>query len=357
LKFFQIPSRIGHTAIAAEVLATEEFALKRSTRVVPYFTHPYSTNSYLKCLIRTKTNALSDRSSRPLNAIRKVLPNIFTNLSDDDIRLFEKRLVTSSPIYALPEKDQMRGASVLEQNGLDASAPWVALCVRDGAYVRKLNNLRDDDPGTVLRNSPIELFAEAAYALAKRGFFVFRMGRTVEKQLPVSHPNIIDYPYTNWSSDFMDIYLMARSRLVLSTSLGIDAVASLFRVPIAAINLSQMSYRANWICELPKLFVERETGRKLRLSEIIERGVHSAYSTGDFPEDLELANRSSAEIVAACLEAIAFVDSGQTALFAHEEKFDQNYEKIRERMNQPRIDGLKHRLSSVALSTQPDYLD
>jgi putative glycosyltransferase (TIGR04372 family) len=357
LKFYQIPSRIGHTAVAAESLVARDLKYDKKRTLFPYFNYPKSTNSYLKTLIRSQSKILADSASRPLNLINKFVPQLFTRPTADEYSHFYKNSLLSKSEYRLPEKDLTRGDSILVQQGLDANTPWITLCVRDGAYTRELSKLENDDPGTILRNSPIEIFVDAAYALAEKGLLVFRMGRAVDRPLPASHPNIIDYPYTNWSSDFMDIYLMARSKLCVSTSLGIDSVASLFRVPIAAINISQMSYQANWICELPKLFTERETGRKLRFSEIIERGVHSASSTEDFPEDLELVNRSSDEVMFACLEAIALVENRKLASSVNDVIFNGHYEKIRRKINQPRIDGLTHRLASCALSTQPDYLD
>ena len=71
-----------------------------------------------------------------------------------------------------------------------------------------------------------------AINLAKKGYWVFRMGKYVEKQFNNLHKMIYDYAKSQYRSDFLDIWLTANCHFCLSTSTGLDDVAKTFRLPL-----------------------------------------------------------------------------------------------------------------------------
>ena len=76
----------------------------------------------------------------------------------------------------------------------------------------------------------------AAEELAKRGYYVFRMGVNVLKPLKSSNSKVIDYANLQIRSDFMDIYLAAKCSFCVSTFAGFDEICHDFRKPLVYTN-------------------------------------------------------------------------------------------------------------------------
>ena len=58
------------------------------------------------------------------------------------------------------------------------------------------------------------------------------MGKTVEKKLNINNKNFIDYPNSEFRSDFLDIFLFYNSYLNLVSESGILLTSMIFRKPI-----------------------------------------------------------------------------------------------------------------------------
>ena len=86
------------------------------------------------------------------------------------------------------------------------------------------------------RDTKIGSYEEAVVALAERGFWIFRMGKVVDSQLSVDHPRVMDYAMSTHRSDFLDIWLMAHCHFAISTGLGLDSIADIFRRPMVFVN-------------------------------------------------------------------------------------------------------------------------
>ena len=105
------------------------------------------------------------------------------------------------------------------------------------------------DPGeadalTKLKNylsNDIDNYKESAMYLAQKGYWVFRMGKGAKKRFDIDHPKIFDYAFSDYRSDFLDVWLMANCNFCISTGTGIDAVATIFRRPILMINYIPIS--------------------------------------------------------------------------------------------------------------------
>ena len=76
----------------------------------------------------------------------------------------------------------------------------------------------------------------AALELAKRNYFVIRMGKNVEDQFDIEYPNITDYANSEQRNDFLDIWLMARCQFAISTGTGTDMVTNVFKKPVVYVN-------------------------------------------------------------------------------------------------------------------------
>ena len=105
--------------------------------------------------------------------------------------------------------------------------------------------------------------------LAERGYMVFRMGKIVEKPFNLDHPLILDYANSTYRSDFLDIWLLANCFFCISTGVGLEEVARIFRKPIVNVNYLPLSNFVSYsqCISVPKHLVWKDTKKKLTASE------------------------------------------------------------------------------------------
>ena len=115
---------------------------------------------------------------------------------------------------------------------------------KDSAYQFKKISAEQDYSYHDYRNYNIDDFILASEELAKKGYFVFRMGVVVNKPLVANNKKIIDYTNSNLRSDFMDIYLGAKCSFCVSTGLGFDDIPHIFNRPVALLSVPVGDLRA-----------------------------------------------------------------------------------------------------------------
>jgi putative glycosyltransferase (TIGR04372 family) len=163
------------------------------------------------------------------------------------------------------KEETLEGQSFLHSIGIK-NEKFVCMIVRDSKYLPRASyhNYRD---------SEIESFDEATLALAKKGYWVFRMGKVTQKLFKSDHPRILDYANSDYRSDFLDIWLMANCFFCISTGTGLDEVARIFRRPAVYVNNIPLHQLVTYdhVITTPKHLVWKETNKQLTLSE------HLAY--------------------------------------------------------------------------------
>lgn len=142
-------------------------------------------------------------------------------------------------LLKLSEHDAKRGWNCLANNfGVPRDAWFVSLHVRyDTVY--------HESEGT--RDAAIETYILAIQSIVSRGGWVVRMGDSTMPQLPVMK-NVIDYPHTQYKSDWMDVFLWAKCRFFLGTNSGPAFVPPTFGVPVVVTNWSPLG--------IPDLFID-----------------------------------------------------------------------------------------------------
>lgn len=133
------------------------------------------------------------------------------------------------------------GKKLLLDLGISSGAKFVCLLVRDMAYLNAYLPGNDWSYHSY-RDCHIKNFYKAALFLAKKGYFVIRMGKEVDQSFEVDHPNIIDYAKNPLRSDFADIYLSAHCTFFIATPSGLDAVPKIFRRPVLLVNVSPFKH-------------------------------------------------------------------------------------------------------------------
>jgi len=214
---------------------------------------------------------------------------------DRDVHYLMSQLL---PHLSFSVEEEDRGEAGLRMMGIPAGTPFVCLIVRDAAYLDahqskdwSYHNFRDSD---------IQNYVLAAEAIADRGYFVLRMGAKVSQKIKSSHPKVIDYAKNGMRSEFMDIYLGAKCSFCLSGGAGFEAIPTIFRRPIAQVNMVPVgyiqTYRHQSIC-ITKHHYSVKMGRNLTLREIFLTGYALLLRTSDYDlEEIKLIENTPEEI-------------------------------------------------------------
>lgn len=121
--------------------------------------------------------------------------------------------------------------------GLPEDAWFVCLHVRESGF--------HGDHQTTERNADINNYIPAIDEIISRGGWVVRLGDPSMTRLP-NMENVIDYPFTEFKSNLMDLYLISECYAYMGMQSGIFDVAVLFQRPVILTNMS------NWLFPFPQ---------------------------------------------------------------------------------------------------------
>lgn len=242
-------SRIGNLAAVSELYLCEKKLIKKNKKKIINIIaiqKPICNNFLLK-LIKRKIFFFPYFFVRANIIFFSIMNNIF-NLSNKnlihkfgDLTIKEDRdvkgLFSIFPNQiSLNEKELKKGAEILSRINVTKKDKIVCLIVRDDKYLKQEYKNRDWTYHKY-RDCNIENYITTCKYLSDKGYKVFRMGKFVNNKISISNKNIIDYPFSQIKSDFMDIYLAYKCEFCISTGLGYDAVPAIFRKPIVYTNI------------------------------------------------------------------------------------------------------------------------
>jgi len=226
----------------------------------------------------------------------------------------------------LPDEEK-KGKAGLRAMGIPDGASFVCLAVRDDAY------LNDQSPHLDWsrhkhRDSNIQDFVLAAEELTERGYYVLRMGVLVNEALNVDNPMIIDYATNGMRSDFMDIYLGANCTFCVSTSLGFDAISTIFRRPVVYVDVSPLGVirtnNSNYISTAKKYWLRNEK-RLMSFQESFDTGAALFWLSDEFETmGIELIASTPEEIKSVVLEMEERL-SGKWKQLEEDERLQQRF--------------------------------
>ena len=176
------------------------------------------------------------------------------------------------PLLELPPDIAARGRALLQAAGVPRGAWFVALHVRDIAWKGLTAGMQ------AIRNADTAAYLPAITDITRRGGFVVRMGDPDAPPLPPL-ANVIDYCRSDIRSDWMDIFLMARSRFA-RFGVGPDLrSAALWRAGGAdqLVAAGMRPWHASDIF-LPKLPRRLADGRYLTLTETLREPLAYCHS-------------------------------------------------------------------------------
>ena len=170
----------------------------------------------------------------------------------------------------LNQSDYLEGKKILSKNNLSNYKWYVALHIRESKKKDSQIN-RDANPKNYMK-----LINE----VISRGGAVFRVGDKSMTPLPKTK-GLIDYPFSNFKSEFMDIFLAATSKFVVGTASGYWTAASFFNTPLLLTNyvpfLDYYSFNHNCVF-LPKNLINKQKNF-VPVNDIYSTKKYSYYTT------------------------------------------------------------------------------
>lgn len=224
--------------------------------------------------------------------------------SDRDVHSLYKKY---PPRIKFSNEEELIGQSDLRNLGIPEGAKFVCLTVRDSAYLASHLPGGNFDYHSY-RDCDVTDYEQGCIALAEAGIFVVRMGARAKKELPFSHPRIIDYATNGMRSEFLDLYLASQCLFCVTNGTGFDALPMIFRKPILQVNAVPISCALTWSPVTLLLFkhhFDLLSGRELSLNEIFNRKVDTAMRTDVYmSRGVRLVDNSADELAEVFLEMV-----------------------------------------------------
>lgn len=212
---------------------------------------------------------------------------------------------SSQPLVSIPDEDILNGNQILRKMGISEGVWYVCLHVREPGFHQ---GWHDQNPGT--RNADIETYYDAIDLITSKGGFVIRLGDKSMRPLKAT-PGVIDYPFTEFKSDFMDIFLCATCRFFIGTNSGLGLIPPIFNKLCVLTNWSPVAIPQWYAGDLvvPKLIKESKTGRYLSFKELFETQVGwSQFEKFFIKLKLTVVDNTSEEIKNAVIDMFTILD-------------------------------------------------
>ncbi|CCD99877.1 conserved exported hypothetical protein [Bradyrhizobium sp. STM 3809] len=117
-----------------------------------------------------------------------------------------------------------------ETFGMKPDDWYVCLHIRDASHYGEVTGA-----GQTHRNAPIESYVDAVRFITGKGGWVIKLGGPKSPQLPPLD-RTIDYAWSDFRSEAMDICLIRHARMFIGTTSGLTNVAISFGIPSAIVN-------------------------------------------------------------------------------------------------------------------------
>lgn len=285
VRFGQLPTgRIGHFAANTDLyLCLRQKDKRTSPRTWDLF-YPLKQVSNNQLMLMWKRVLFIHPFVQYLERANKLIPGSRRHIVElpSDRDLWGLNASMPPHLSFTPEEERL-GLELMSEMGLSPADKFICFAARDSAYLNSFfpgHDWRYHD----YRDTDITSFLAAAEAMAKRGYFLIRMGAVVQTNLKTENKKIIDYA-TKHRSEFMDVFLCSRCHFYLGDTAGLYALARIFRRPVAWTNLIPLELAPTWGKEdlfIPKLLWLTREKRFITFREILESGAGRFIKSQDY---------------------------------------------------------------------------
>ena len=222
------------------------------------------------------------------------------------------------PHLSFTADEELRGRDALRAMGIPEDGRFICLIVRDEMYLKVTapGGRRFDYHS--FRDADIANYVKAAERLGDLGYYVLRMGSIVKSPMPSGHPYVIDYATSDMRSDFLDVYLGAKCLFCITCGTGFDAIATIFRRPLAFVNMVPIGYLTTFlkgaICLCKRHWLDSGQ-RWLSLREVVGSGTAFCLSTQCYADHgVTLVENTPEEIEDLLMEMVSRLNGTWRAL-------------------------------------------
>ena len=312
---------LGHIAYPEIYLCDKKFGLYKKNEIVLWYHHKEIANKYL----------LDQRKKQLI-----FLPGILLY----PIRLFFlKYKFTHKHIYYKVEYDEygktrrvINDKLTTNQEFLKKSPPFIKFSnyeTKIGDDYLKKNFINDTDKIIVfgsrspvfrdekfisVRNSNIKNQIEAIKFVIENGYKAIRVGRDKIDKFEINTKKFFDYTFADYQSDFLDVYLQAKAKFMVTGNTGLNEIAMIMRVPrlivdFSNFNLLNITNAAYAPIYLPKKLYSKDFRKNLTYKEIFQKKLFDVNLVSEIPNDLQLIDNNNQEILNATKEMMELLEN------------------------------------------------
>lgn len=294
--------RLGHFVQDAAEQLVRKNQLPKNVKVMYYFGE--ISNAQWATMVR-RTMRIKGNWLRHLDFWNKVIPggvNFQQPSSFTESRDKQGLFLTFDARLKFTESENLQALNWMRARGIQEHDKYICLHIRDNAYLRVYNPQKISDEVIErdnFRNSEIVDYYEAIQTLTKAGFWVIRMGKSVESPISPPIPRVIDYPFDRDRSDLLDIWLFANCDACISTISGPDMIPVVYRKPLLHVNALPLTQLHAYLpcMTVPKNLSYKMTNKDFTLKDYLDSNFtqSEAYESAG----VQITSLTSTELVEA----------------------------------------------------------
>jgi len=296
-------SRIGHFSLNNELYLCKRDIDMLDRRTLDIFFHDLPiSNQQLKKMLERRLRVCS--FARPMYKLCHLLPGYKDHLISLPSTIdFQGLLSRTQPHFSFTREEELFGQEELRKLGVPQGAPFICFHTRDSAYLETVFPQKDWSYHN-FRDADIRNFIPAAEELVRRGYCAIRMGSIVKEAIATNTVRIIDYAL-NGRSDFMDVYLCAKSKFYLGVSGGPSSLPMIFRTPTVYVNYIPIG-NIHFVAQdlfIPKKLWLRQEGRFMTFREILNSKEKEFFRSEQYEQKgIDVIENTPEEIAAVAVE-------------------------------------------------------
>ena len=306
-------SRIGHYISEILIYFSEKKKFKKKEITICY-NRPFVCNDFLNTLLKRNFFFLPWFFLNNVYIITSFLKKYFPSLSFIYISDFETRfgrdinfsLLNFYDSIQLKNNENKKGQKILDKINKNKKK-IILFFARDDEYLSKeFNSNKEIFSYSEHRNWDNSVFIESINFFISKGYFVFRVSKFSNQKIIVDSPYFHDLAFSDYRSDFFEIFLASKCEFCFGTDTGsIHMAISLFKKPFCGFFLPIFdihTYLENSLMATKRLFYQINN-KELTLNEIISEKLYFKISKKILNEKKIVAkDLTSSEILDICKE-------------------------------------------------------
>jgi len=307
IKYFCIKStRLGHLVAEVTILyLLQKNNVKFFNNKIIFYCRPISCNNFLIKLFKKKITIFPHFLMHSLHYVLiffeerlKIYKLRKYYISSDEIgndRDVNYLIYKNKEIFKIDSSDTLKAKQILENKFGYKGQKIVCVFNRDSKYLKQ--NFINDFSYHDFRNLDGNLLIKSIKYLLDKGYFVFRMGQEAETKLKLKHDNFVDYPFSKYKSDFLDVLLFKMSFFSVGSDCGLNSISNfIFKKPhlslISPIGVAFTFFNNNYTIAPRRLFY-KNSSIELNFDEICKNDLIFALNQNDYNK-LNVEYRDSA---------------------------------------------------------------